>query len=270
MSSELSPLAVAFCGLGAALLPALLTWLASLKQQDVSLVDRTWPLMIAAPAFAYALLLPATGGRRWVALALLSVWAVRLAWHITRRNWGHGEDRRYQAIRARNQPNFAFKSLYLVFALQAVLAWVVSGPLFATAAGSRDLNLLDLAGVALAAFGIVFEAVADAQLSRFRADPRHRGQVLDTGLWRYSRHPNYFGECCTWWGLFLLALAGAGWPGLWSVASPLLMTFLLLKVSGVSLLEQDIVERRPQYRDYVARTPAFFPGRPRRAGAAQS
>jgi len=265
MLSELPPLVVAFWGFGAALLLAFLTWLASLQQQDVSLVDRTWSLMIAAPAFTYALLLPATGGRRWVALALLSAWALRLSWHITSRNWGHGEDRRYQAIRARNQPHFAFKSLYLVFALQAVLAWLVSAPLFATAVGSREPNLLDLAGVALAAFGIVFEAVADAQLRRFTADPRHRGQVLDTGLWRYSRHPNYFGECCAWWGLFLLALAGAGWSGLWSVVSPLAMTFLLLKVSGVSLLEQDIVERRPKYRDYVARTPAFFPGRPRPA-----
>jgi steroid 5-alpha reductase family enzyme len=124
----------------------------------------------------------------------------------------------------------------------------------------------------LAAFGIAFEATADAQMARFKADTEHRGQrqapVMDRGLWRYTRHPNYFGEACTWWGLWLLALGAGGLSAAWTVASPLLMTVLLLKVSGVSLLEKDIVERRPGYRDYIARTPAFVPWWPRRKPAA--
>ena len=256
----MTPVQIALWGLAAAATLSFLTWLASLKQTDISLVDRTWGLMIAAPGLVYAGLLPNAAPRAWWVIPLLVVWAVRLAWHVTRRNWGHGEDRRYQAIRARNQPNFAFKSLYLVFALQALLAWAVAAPMFAAFFGDRPFGWLDAAGIALAGFGIVFEAIADSQLSRFLADPAHKGQVMDRGLWRYSRHPNYFGECCTWWGMFLLGLAGAGWVGAWALVSPVIMTVLLLKVSGVSLLEHDIGERRPKYRDYVARTNAFFPG----------
>jgi steroid 5-alpha reductase family enzyme len=112
-------------------------------------------------------------------------------------------------------------------------------------------------GIALVIFGILVESVADAQLAAFKANQDNRGKVLDAGLWRYTRHPNYFGECCVWWGFFLFALAAGGW---WTLFSPLLMTFLLLRVSGVTLLEKDIVERRPAYRDYIARTNAFIPG----------
>ncbi|MEF7615899.1 DUF1295 domain-containing protein [Aquincola sp. MAHUQ-54] len=252
---------------------AALTWLASLVRRDASLVDRVWSLMIAAPAVAYVVMLTQAGapgdeggGSRgaWM-LAVLLAWAVRLAAYVTWRNWGHGEDRRYQAIRARNQPGFGLRSLYLVFGLQAVLAWVVSAPLLVGAASPSALGPLDAAGLALAVFGLVFEAVGDAQMARFQADPAHRGQVMDRGLWAYTRHPNYFGEACVWWGLWLAAVSGAGWAGAWSIVSPLLMTVLLLKVSGVSLLEQDIADRRPAYRDYVARTNAFFPGPPRRS-----
>ncbi len=259
---------VALWGLAATGVLSFLTWLASLVRHDVSLVDRSWGLMIAAPGLVYAALLPSAMPRAGWVLPLLVVWAVRLAWHVTRRNWGHGEDRRYQAIRARNQPNFAVKSLYLVFVLQALLAWAVAAPMLAAFVSPAPFGLLDLAGIALAGFGIVFEAVSDAQLSRFLADPSHKGQVMDRGLWRYSRHPNYFGECCTWWGMFLLGLAGAGWMGLWAIVSPVVMTVLLLRVSGVSLLEKDIGERRPQYRDYIARTNAFVPGPRREEGAA--
>ncbi len=242
---------------------ALLTWLASVARRDVSLVDRSWSLFIAGAALVYFALLPAPGLRGAWLTALALAWALRLSVYISARNWGHGEDRRYQAIRARNQPNFALKSLVLVFTLQAVLAWVVSAPFFAAMSGARPFGGLDAAGLALAAFGIVFEAIADMQMARFKSDPANRGRVMDRGLWRYTRHPNYFGETCVWWGFWLVALAGAGLAGAWSVVSPLLMTVLLLKVSGVSLLEKDIVERRPAYRDYIARTNAFFPGVPR-------
>ena len=254
----------ALCGLALIALLALLTWFASLRRRDVSLVDRSWGLFIAGAALVYAAVLPASGARTVAMLALVLAWALRLSLYITRRNWGHGEDRRYREIRARNEPHFAFKSLYLVFALQSVLGWIVSAPFLVGLSGTRPIGALDVAGLALAAFGIVFEAIGDAQMSRFKAEPANRGRVMDRGLWRYTRHPNYFGETCVWWGFWLVALGGAGAAGAWSIVSPILMTVLLLKVSGVSLLEKDIGERRPAYRDYIARTPAFFPGPSRR------
>ena len=257
----------ALMGLALTVALAVLTWLASLVRRDVSLVDRVWSVLIVGAGWVYLVLLPSTGLRGLAMLLLASLWALRLSLFISWRNWGHGEDRRYQDIRARNQPGFALKSLYLVFALQALLAWVVSAPFLVGAQAGRPLHLLDGLGMALAVFGIAFEAVGDWQLARFKADPTHKGQVMDSGLWRYTRHPNYFGEACVWWGLWLMALAGAGWGGAWSVVSPLLMTVLLLKVSGVSLLEKDITERRPAYRDYIARTNAFVPG-PVRKGRA--
>jgi steroid 5-alpha reductase family enzyme len=257
-------LAIAAEGLAWTALLAALTWLASLQRDDVSLVDRMWPLMICTGALVCFAHLPAGAVRATWMLVLVLAWGLRLCVYITRRNWGHGEDRRYQQIRARNQPNFRFKSLYLVFALQAVLAWVVAAPFLVGMPAAAALNAVDAIGIALAAFGVVFEAVGDAQMARFKADPAHREQVMDRGLWRYTRHPNYFGEACVWWGLWLVAVAGAGiGSAWWSAVSPLLMTVLLLKVSGVSLLEKDIGERRPAYRDYVARTNAFVPGPPR-------
>ena len=264
----MSELHIACAGLALIASLGLLTWIASLVRHDVSLVDRTWSIFITGAAAVYFALLPAPGVRGAWMLALALAWALRLSIYITARNWGHGEDRRYQEIRARNEPNFAFKSLYLVFALQAFLAWTVSAPFFAGMAGARPLGVLDVIGLALAAFGIVFEAIGDAQMSRFKADAANKGQVMDRGVWRYTRHPNYFGETCIWWGFWLVALGGAGLGGAWTIVSPILMTVLLLKVSGVSMLEKDIGERRPAYRDYIARTNAFFPGPPRRRGSA--
>ena len=254
--------------LGALVTVALLsfaTWTASVVRRDASLVDRVWSLFIAGAAFVCWRGLSGDEWRSNLMLGLVLAWAVRLSVFITRRNWGHGEDRRYQAIRARNEPNFALKSLYLVFGLQAVLAGVVATPFLVGMAASRPFGVVDALGAALTAFGLVFEAVGDAQMSRFKADPANAGRVMDRGLWRYTRHPNYFGEACVWWGFAVMAVAGAGLPGAWCMVSPLLMTVLLLKVSGVSLLEKDIGERRPAYREYVMRTPAFFPGLPRQA-----
>ena len=254
-----------------ALLPALLlaiaTWMASVPLRDASLADRIWSLLVVMPGFAYAWMLGTSERAVWM-LALASAWALRLACYVTWRNSGHGEDRRYAAMRAGHGERFALRSLFTVFLLQAVLGWVVSLPLLAGAASARPLNAWDYAGAAVAAFGIVFEAVADAQLARFRADPARQGQVMQQGLWRWSRHPNYFGEACVWWGLGLMALASGGWGATWALVSPLLMTVLLLRVSGVSLLEKDIVERRPAYRDYIRRTSAFVPWPPRREGSA--
>lgn len=241
---------------------AIATWLVSLAKRDVSIVDTIWSVLLWAAGAVYIGTAPDVGARGWLAFAVLTVWAVRLSVYITVRNWGEPEDRRYQAIRARNQPNFAVKSLYIVFLLQGVLAWIVSLPLLATAHGTNALGMLDVLGAALAIAGIACEALADWQLSRFKASPDHRGRVLSEGLWRYSRHPNYFGECCVWWGLWLIALSAGAW---WSIASPILMTVLLLRVSGVALLERDLSERRPDYAQYIERTSAFIPWRPKRS-----
>ena len=259
-----------FEGLAALLVFAFGGWLLSLPLRNVSIVDSLWSLMFLLAAVVYAAgggpEPGGTGDRARIALALTAIWALRLAIHITWRNRGHGEDRRYQAIRANNQPNFEFKSLYIVFGLQAGLAWVISLPLLAAIASRGPLNSLDIAGVALWLVGLVFEAGGDFQLARFKADPANRGAVMDRGLWRYTRHPNYFGDFCIWWGIYLIACAGGGW---WSLPGPLLMSVLLMRVSGVTLLEKDIGERRPAYRDYMQRTNAFFPGPPRRPAAPQ-
>lgn len=239
---------------------ALVAWAIATARRNVGLVDVAWPLFFLAGAIVFAAIAPGTGARRWLALALVAVWALRLAIHLAARNWSAPEDHRYRAIRERNEPGFAWKSLYLVFGLQAALAWIIAAPLAAAIASAVPIGTLDILGAALALGGIAFEAIADAQLARFKVDPANAGRVMDRGLWRTSRHPNYFGECCVWWGFYLVALAAGG---AWTVFSPLLITFLLLRVSGVTLLEKDIAERRPGYRDYVARTNAFVPGPPR-------
>ncbi|MBC8027316.1 MAG: DUF1295 domain-containing protein [Steroidobacteraceae bacterium] len=239
---------------------ATFTWLLSLPLRNVSIVDSLWSLMLFSAGVVYSLGCDPRAPRLAFVLWLLALWAGRLALFITARNLGHGEDRRYQAIRARNEPGFQWKSLYLVFWLQAALAWVISLPLLGAFSSLRPLGVLDAIGAALWAVGFVFEAGGDWQLARFKRDPANAGKVMDRGFWRYTRHPNYFGEFCIWWGFGFFALAAGAW---WGLAGSLLISFLLLKVSGVTLLEKDIGNRRPQYADYVLKTNAFFPG-PRR------
>ena len=253
-----------FIGLIALMVAAVVAWLVSLAKRDVSIVDNLWSLMFLLVALIYVWSLPVIGPRAGLVLVLVAIWALRLCAYITWRNWGEGEDRRYQAIRANNEPHFAFKSLYIVFGLQALIAWVVSLPLLAAIAGTGGPGYLDLAGILLWTLGMVFEAGGDYQLARFRADVQNRDKVMDRGLWRYTRHPNYFGNACIWWGLGLIGVAAGGW---WALLSPILMTFLLLRISGVALLEKDIGERRPAYADYMARTNAFLPGPPTRPGS---
>jgi steroid 5-alpha reductase family enzyme len=242
-----------------------LAWVLCTLRRNAGLVDIFWP----------GFFLVAGGYDMWryrhgsaaslVMAALLIAWALRLSVHLAIRNWHAPEDRRYAEMRSRHQPGFAWKSLVLVFGLQAVLAWIVSAPLAVGLAGRQSLGPRWIIGLLLAVSGLVIEACADQQLRAFkRRDPQHRA-VLDTGLWRYSRHPNYFGEFCLWWGLFAMAVRA---DSIWILVSPLLMTVLLLRVSGVTLLEKDMADRRPAYRDYVARTPVFFPWKPASSTAA--
>ena len=250
-------------GLGVMLTLGVVTWLYSLLNNDVSIVDSLWSLMFLAGALYYASSVDQLGPSAILMLVLVSLWALRLSLFLTIRNWGEAEDRRYREIRANNEPNFRFKSLYIVFGLQALLAWIISVPLLPVAVSSADIGLLQILAVCLWLPGFLIESIADLQLYRFKSNPDNKGKVLDSGLWRYSRHPNYFGETLVWWGYYLLALSVGAW---WSVFAPLLMTLLLLKVSGVSLMEKDISKRRAAYRDYIESTNAFIPGKPRKPG----
>ena len=243
------------------LVAATFTWLLSIPMRNVAIVDSLWSLMFFAAGVIYGLAADPRAPRLSIVLWMLVLWAFRLSFYITRRNAGKGEDHRYQAIRARNEPGFQWKSLYLVFWLQALLAWVISLPILGAFASVRPIGLLDGAGLLLWITGFIFEAGGDLQLARFKKNPANAGKVMDRGLWRYTRHPNYFGEFCIWWGFWLIALSAGAW---WSIVGPLLISFLLLKVSGVTLLEKDIGNRRPQYADYVLKTNAFFPGPPRK------
>jgi steroid 5-alpha reductase family enzyme len=244
-------------GLPVMLVMGLIAWVVASVRRNAGLIDIFWSGFFLAAIVTYVADTGPPLPRTLLVLALVAIWALRLSAHLAVRNWNAPEDRRYRDIRARNEPGFLWKSLYLVFGLQAVIAWLISAPLAAVAAARAELSPWDAASGLVVAFGITFEAIADAQLSRFKADTANAGRVLDTGLWRYSRHPNYFGEFCVWWGLFGFAAASGGW---WAVFSPLAMSGLLLKVSGVSLLEKDIAERRPEYRRYIRHTNAFFPG----------
>jgi steroid 5-alpha reductase family enzyme len=251
-------------GLGTASVLMVVMWVASVVTRDASLVDRVWGLAFVVLAWTYAVVAGAWSGRAVLALVLVTVWGLRLSAFITWRNWGHGEDARYAAMRARRPDTFTRRSLVSVFLLQAVLAWLVSVPLLgAIVLGDGRPGWVDGVAVVVWLVGFVFEAGGDAQLARFLADPANRGHVMDRGLWRYTRHPNYFGDTAVWWSFLVLALAAGAW---WGAAGTLLMTFLIVRVSGVALTERRMGRpgsTRVGYDEYVRRTNAFIPG-PRR------
>jgi steroid 5-alpha reductase family enzyme len=236
---------------------SLLGWMFSLIRNNVTHVDSMWSLFFVLAGATTATFIDDYSTRSALTLGIVTIWALRLFIYLTWRNWGSHEDSRYVQIRNNNQPHFWLKSIYIIFGLQALLAWIISIPLFGAIASAAPINFLDYIGAALFLFGFVWESTADWQLSAFKAKPNNAGNVLNTGLWRYSRHPNYFGEFCVWLGFYFIALAGGAW---WAIISPILMTLLLLKVSGVSLLESTIVERRPAYVDYIKNTNSFIPG----------
>jgi steroid 5-alpha reductase family enzyme len=243
----------------------ILVWLVSLGVRDASIADLMWGLGFVVVAGVTLAISGGHGPRRLVVAVLTTLWALRLTAYLAWRNLGSGEDYRYRAMRRRYGARFPLISLASVFLLQAALVWIVSLPIQAAIlAPDRPLSLLDAVGAALWVIGLAFEAVGDGQLARFKRDPASRGRVMDRGLWRYTRHPNYFGDCMIWWGLYLFALAAGAW---WAIIGPVVMTILLLRVSGVAMLEKTIVTRRPDYADYVARTSTFIPWPPRRRAA---
>ena len=241
-------------------------WLASIALEDVSIVDIFWGPGFGVVALATYALSAGEGidDRRLLVTVLTVAWAARLGIYLFWRNHGKGEDPRYTAAyRNRIKAGFHRHVLLHVFLLQGVLIWLISMPVQVAQYLTRpaSLGIPAMIGTALWVVGFLFEAVSDWQLARFRADPARRGGVLDTGLWRYTRHPNYFGNACLWWGLFFIACDH--WLGALTVFSPLLMTHFLLNVTGKRLLEKCLGRSRPQYADYVARTSGFFPWFPR-------
>ena len=233
-------------------------WLVSLRLENAGIVDIFWGPGFIFVGTYYTMTVPgAPTLRGLLVLALVAVWGLRLALHIGIRNAGAGEDFRYRKWREEAGNRFWWISLLKVFLLQALVLWIVSSPLLlAQLGGGESLTALDVLGLALWSFGFLFETVADWQLWRFKKDPTAAGRVMRSGLWSVSRHPNYFGETVLWWGIGLLALTTGGWL---SFIGPLMITFLLLKVSGVVMLDAALVERRPEYADYIATVPAFVP-----------
>jgi steroid 5-alpha reductase family enzyme len=236
-------------------------WLLSLVLCDAGIVDVFWGLGFVGVFWLTFALAPGTAvPRQWLLGTLVTLWGLRLALHIGRRNWGRPEDFRYARWRAEAGPAWWWRSYIKVFLLQGALLWLVSLPLIAVnAAGGPALGWLDATAVLLWLIGFTFEAGGDWQLTRFKSDPANHGRLLTSGLWRYTRHPNYFGDAVQWWAFFLFAAATGAW---WTIVSPLVMTTLLRRVSGVTLLERTLHQSKPGYAAYMARTNAFFPGRP--------
>lgn len=239
---------------------AILAWAASLRSNNVTIVDTMWAMFFLVATGLSFLLLTTPSSRACLILLLVIIWSCRLSLHLHIRNHNKSEDLRYQAIRHRNEPNFRIKSVYLVFLLQAVLAWIISLPLYIATQSENSLNLFDFFGVGLWLVGMCFQVIGDAQLVRFKSEPENKGKVLASGLWRFTRHPNYFGESCIWFAYGLIAIGAGAW---WAMISPIFMTYLLVKVTGAALLESDIADRRPDYKNYIQNTSRFIPWMPK-------
>jgi steroid 5-alpha reductase family enzyme len=239
------------------------TWILSLVLKNASIVDIVWGLGFAVTSCVLAITIDGDRTRQVLLAVMVSVWGLRLAGYLAKRNIGHGEDWRYKAMRKKKGASFGIVSLVTVFGLQGVLMWVVSLPvMFGNADSSPGVGPLAVMGIMAWITGLAFEAVGDLQLSRFKADPANAGKVMDKGLWSLTRHPNYFGDALLWWGIGIVgAETGSGAIGL---VGPVVMTFFLLRVSGVPMLERSLSKRREGYADYVARTSSFIPRPPKK------
>ncbi len=237
----------------------------AVARRRMSIVDVAWGLgfvLVAAVSFGISATGGGADGSRWLLLVMTAAWGLRLAIHIARRNAGRPEDPRYIALMGEDSRGLAGRALRRVFVPQGVTMFVISLPIQVGVNSDATRWWLAAPGIAIWLVGLTFEGLGDAQLARFKADPAHHGQVMDRGLWRYTRHPNYFGDACVWWGLWLVA--GSSWLGLATVVSPLLMTYLLAGKTGKPLTERSMAASKPGYADYVARTSSFVPLPPRR------
>ncbi|MCE5288312.1 MAG: DUF1295 domain-containing protein [Nocardiaceae bacterium] len=237
------------------------TFLVGERLRRHNVVDVAWGLAFTLVAVTSALLGGGDSARNWLIAVLVTAWGLRLSVYLGVRSLGHGEDPRYEALLAKSRRSRVVAIISRVYLLQGFLIWFISLPIQLSSTSTRELPWWSAIGVGLWLVGFFFEAVGDAQLRAFKLDRAHAGQVMDRGLWRYTRHPNYFGEACMWWGLFVIAVT-AGPLVLLGIASPIVLTVLLVRVSGKDLLERHLADR-PGYAEYIRRTPGFIPGRPR-------
>ncbi len=254
---------------GAIVALMIIVWLTSVIVRDASIVDIAWGFGFVVVAWACLLVDNDPGALQWLSVILTTIWGLRLAGYLAKRNLGHGEDFRYQSMRRRQGDLFWLKSLVTVFGLQGVIMWIVSLPVQIVHAPGvpRGLGPLAIIGALIWLVGFGFESIGDLQMARFKADPANEGKIMDQGLWSWTRHPNYFGDACVWWGLGLVGLA-AGWAGIAALIGPTVMNIFLVRVSGKALLERAMRKRRPGYDEYVARTSGFFPRPPRASNTA--
>lgn len=237
-------------------------WLISLVLKDSSIVDIFWGTGFVIIVWTIFTLTPGVASARKLLLAfLVTIWGLRLSIHIFFRNHGKPEDFRYQVWRKEAGKDWWWRSFFKVFLLQGVLMWIISAPLTAAQLSDKPLFWLDYLAVVVWLVGFFFESVGDAQLAQFKSNPKNKGKVLNTGVWRYSRHPNYFGDATQWWGFYFVAAAAGAW---WTIFSPIIMTALLMRVSGVALLEKTLKKEKSGYKEYVETTSEFFPWFPKK------
>jgi len=239
-----------------------LLWIVSLALRNSSIVDIFWGTGFVIANWVYFALTPdGWMARKLLISVLVTLWGLRLSLYILWRNWGKPEDFRYQKWRQEHGQKWWWRSFFQVFVTQGILLVMISAPLLAAQLFAKPgLTLLDWLAIPVWAIGFFFEAMGDWQLARFKANPANKGKVMNQGVWRFTRHPNYFGDAAQWWGYYLIALAAGGW---WTIFSPIIMTTLLVRVSGVALLEKT-VDQRPGYKEYIETTSAFVPWLPRR------
>ena len=239
------------------------TWIISLIIKNASIVDIVWGAGFAVTSWVLAATVDGDSGRQTLLAVMVGLWGMRLALYLAKRNLGHGEDWRYKAMRKKKGKNFGIISLVTVFGLQGVLMWTVSLPvIIGNADDSPGVGPIAVMGILLWIVGLTFEAVGDYQLAKFKKDPNNATKVMDKGLWSLTRHPNYFGDALLWWGIGIVG-AETG-SGIFGLIGPVVMTFFLLKISGVPMLERSLSRRREGYADYVARTSGFIPRPPKK------
>lgn len=252
-----------FQGLLLIMIMMTLLWGVSIIVKNVSIVDLFWGLGFVLIAGFYFLKTEGLEIRKFIVLTLAALWGLRLSLYLAWRNIGEGEDYRYKQFRERYGSRYWWLSYFQTFMLQGVLMWLISAPLLGAQYFGRNIpfGILDVIGIIFWLLGFFFETTGDLQLARFKTDPANKGKIMDKGLWKYTRHPNYFGDSSVWWGFGILCLAAGSYL---PILGSILMTFIIIKISGVGLLEKNLKNRKPGYREYIDKTSAFIPWFPKR------
>ncbi len=242
-----------------------LLWCVSLVLKNSSIIDIFWGASFVVSAWVtFALTPEGFLPRKLLLCGLVTLWGLRLSLYILSRNFGKPEDFRYQVWRKRAGAAWWWRSFFKVFLLQGILMWIIGAPLVAAQIGAtpKQFTWLDYLAIPIWLVGFFFESAGDWQLTQFKANPANKGKLMNRGVWRYTRHPNYFGDAAQWWGFYLVALAPGGW---WTIFGPIIMTGLLMRVSGVTLLEKRLRKTKPGYEEYVETTSEFIPWFPKTA-----